>query len=1252
MNIRVMLLGLLALSACASVGLRRAPKLSSDDQRALIEAADEFYRAQTYARMNQALERAKALGPQSAVYHELAARLAQLQDDQSARLFHLMQALQCADNDAAPLHLELLARASWPLQKRASIEALLEAIEASHPEQAVRIKARHMLADSLHHRGKDSASLRARRGALGLSVVGAWSNEEGRAFKLPHPPEQRIEPEGRYDGALVGVGWREPPTSTFGPDLEMSGLFAPDQWALAYAAASFKLPIAGRYMLRLDSSVPVRVWVNDQLIFEIKRVQGFLFDQFILPVELMAGVNRVLIKSAQDQGPWRLSARISRPDGSLVPELVTLPLSARIAEDSGPQRAPPRIELRSLLEARVQNVQGGLRRDFHQLRWAQLIGLRSTAMGLSDRFLSRAPNSAHGGFEAVRIQWANKKRNTAERALSALLQQAPEPLAFQLLKSRILSSSGRKRAARKMLKALLKVHPKAPGPRRALARLYKALGWSEDRCAALLQAEALRPGALSVLRALADCYEELGLLEEAMGVYDRILSTLPNDLSALEGRLKLALNGAQTDDAVRWADRLTASAPHLSWTWRRLGEAHRRRSDRTGAEAALFQAAQIEPDNASVWRELGQVALQNGDPAAARSRWEAALIRDPNDGRLMERLESFQTPEKSPWLKDVPNANTIRAALHKASAPDRARAHLVDLLDHELTLITRKNRVTNWVTQVVQIVTREGAAQMSRLPLRPGGDVRVMKAFALTPQGRRVKASIRRRVVHFEGLKAGAVVVLQYRQSNRAKPSPEAGVGRGWWFQAPKRNMAHSEWVVWMPTDRKHHEWVRGKVERKSSEKGGFRRLAWTAKHSEALPMEAGMPAPSEVAKNMLFSTFPSWEAWAAKDRQALSAALQPDAQMKLLAQRVLKDAKTPAERVERIHRYLLKEVRTHPKAEPLEQTRFDAPVRVARRAHGDAKDKAALFIALAREAGVKAHFALGRSRFKGPTIPSVPMQQFDRALVYVPAQKGLEARFFDPSVEHLELSALPAVLPGTVALVLLPDKVLWERIPLQPAQVHRQTIRARLMLDKQGGARGRLELESTGRYGAMMRRMVAEPKRLASTIQSYAARLLRRAVLGRRTVDAVEDLERPVQVGVELRSARIGQRDPMNRDVLLLSLPKVWSGEAMFKAPQRYHPIELGVPFALRWYTEISTPLGTTIEKIPKSKTIKSACFELVRKISQKGQRLIVDQRFRTTCDRISVDKYIDHRDAAQKIEALYKDKLVVRLAGAGAKL
>lgn len=1238
------------VAACATASREAPPAMRAApaaDRNALIEAAEAFYKAKTPGEMQAAAEAAKKAGPDTAIRHELAAHLALFAADHEARFEHLHAALLDPENDQPALHLTMVDHMPLTLRERARFEALLETLSSAHPAPALRSYASHLLGDHRHEDGALAEAKRAREAAgarLRFALVGAWDNDQGKGFDTVHEPEGKIDIDARYEGTLVEIGWRtDVPTSPYGTDYNLGQLFSPGTWAVGYGLAAFEVPAAGEHHLRVTSSVPLKVWVNGELVYAERRVEAAIFDQFVIPVRLAKGVNRVLVKTAQNKGSWLMMARLTDADGAPVEVEQVAPDTPF---DGRPIGAKP-LDSVSLLARRLEPVPRGARQDYLMLAWASYLGLRNVAVELGDEFVSAYPSTLTGRYAFASESWNHGERGRTSDLLEGLAETAGETFPYLALQhARFLRQEGLTKKARDILQGIRDRDPNSPEVWLRLARQFENEGWQEDRCRVLEKALELRPGWVTAMFDLGECYDGLGFERRAVALYEEILETLPLQQTAISRLQAIALGNEELDRAEALAERLTEASPDQIWTWHRLAEARRRSGDDSGARAALTKASAIDPDAATPHRGLARIAYQAGDRKAAVEHWKAALTLDPDDEGLANRLTFLAPEKKSPWEKEVPDEEAIVQAVRlRTQIKPPKGADVIDLLDHEVSRFNSDGSSANFVTRVVHAVNASGRDALTQLGMPRGGRIRMLHAYAIGPDGQRTQvSSIRNRTARFRGLKVGSTVVLQYRHDARPVGYLAKHVARGWWFQGSSRFVVRSEWVVWADRGTEFHEWVNGTITRTEEEKEGHLRLSWSATDVPPILAEPGMPTAREALMNMILSTVPSWETFLEWEKALLSEAFRESAEVRALAAKLVEGAKTPEEKVKRIHRYLMEEIRYQQDYEDhIAGVKPHPSSVVVKRAYGDCKDKAVLFITLAKLVGLDAHFTILRTRPKGPVRMEVPMQQFNHAIVYVPKQEGIEeGRFYDPTADALDVDTLRADDPGVRALVLDTEtlKHTWRNIPFQSPDHHRHSVTTRLQLDYSGGAKGTFEVEAVGSAGASIRKLARNEEKFRQGFQLYAARAFPGSTASEPKVLEVTDLEKPARVTVQVEAPSYGHREDQE---LRIQLPRVWSPEASFRLAKRRYPLVLGTPFLLEWSSEITLPKGSKIVRLPSSGAIDAECFRLERKATAKDGTILVKQRFVTKCERIPVDQYQVHRDRAEEMLRFYREEVVL---------
>ena len=88
---------------------------------------------------------------------------------------------------------------------------------------------------------------------------------------------------------------------------------------MSYAFRTFTRASAGQAQIALGSDEGVRVWVNGRLVLEHLGPRALVPDEDRIVVDLQAGENTLLVKSAQTAGPWTFCVRVLETGARLRP---------------------------------------------------------------------------------------------------------------------------------------------------------------------------------------------------------------------------------------------------------------------------------------------------------------------------------------------------------------------------------------------------------------------------------------------------------------------------------------------------------------------------------------------------------------------------------------------------------------------------------------------------------------------------------------------------------------------------------------------------------------------------------------------------------------------------------------------------------------------------------------------------------------------------------------------------------------------
>src|SRR5207247_8023056 len=136
--------------------------------------------------------------------------------------------------------------------------------------------------------------------------------------------------------------------------LPLGDTIAPAESAVAYAQTYVWADRPENVELRLTTTDAVRAWLNGRLIASDDHISYDELDNLVVAATLQQGYNRLLIKSANRTGPWRLAARFTAPGGG-APRIFRASAVAPVKFPKVEGLAPPALSPQTAIDALADN---------------------------------------------------------------------------------------------------------------------------------------------------------------------------------------------------------------------------------------------------------------------------------------------------------------------------------------------------------------------------------------------------------------------------------------------------------------------------------------------------------------------------------------------------------------------------------------------------------------------------------------------------------------------------------------------------------------------------------------------------------------------------------------------------------------------------------------------------------------------------------------------------------------------------------
>lgn len=1248
----------LLLTACAPrLTLRPTAPLSAAQKAELSEASEVFYASTSGEGLRQAAARALSAAPQSAVAQDLAAQLALLEDRRFAAYEATFEALRALDDDPSALWLlQRLAAFSMTDSERLRTAALYRHLSQFHPNAELRQQAAFELADTPAFWSADADAYRQAAKAIALklplAVIGPFDNDQGKGFGIEYPPEKEIDFKASYPGKIVPVSWRlDMPKNNVGATLLHDGLY-PDEDMLAYAVTAFETKEAGEFELRLSTSSAAAVWVDETQVFASRELERFLFDGVVIPLSLPAGKHRVLIKSAHESGEWKLLARLCLPGGAPPSPGQAWPIAADSPPSAPLKGVASVMTEKELIAWRVKDFadEPG-KKAYLAARFAAFLGARQPFVDRTELGLKAAPRSFIFRNQLVVALWNNRENGRAFDVLGELRKEAPpEFLALSLRQADFWRAQKLNEKARDVYRATIAQFPDRPSAYFSLADYLGENNWIEEQLALLTEMSKRFPGWIDITLDLAQTEAKFGYVARSRARMLQEKRKTPIHFTILQRLFSDAIDYGDFARAVGLARELSSYFPGSSASWRMLGDAWRLYGDETQARAAYETYRRIMPTAPDPYYKLGSLAFRSGDKARAISYWQDSLRHNPDDDSLADLLAYEQPEKKDPWKDDVPSEEQIEEALMRGTKMiPPAGADQIYLLDHSVCALMPDGSASTVTTLVARAVNKSGADHliMTRIPSHQR--YKILSAYAITADGQRQEpSSVRGGEIRFQKLGPGSSTVLQYRLEEPPNVYLNGSYYNSWIFQSPQVFNQNSRFVLWAPVGTPLNLFSRGDIAKSQETRGAYERYEWARENNTPYIGEPQSPPFRDSVAVLALSTLPSWEAFFKWEVAILKNAFQTNDEIEALAKKLFDGAPTAMEKLLRLQVFMQEEIRYQMDyEEPIAGVKPHAAPLVLARRYGDCKDKAVLFITLAKLAGIEAHFALLRTRDQGEIDKDVPSQQFNHVIVYVPAQEGFaEGRFFDPTADALDAHVLRPDDAGAMSLVLdmKNERYYWQQIPFQAPGAHRIITSHTLTLGADGLITGRMNLQSEGFMASTLRIVSRNGEQIEQMLQNLLANQWPGSTQNEHRLLDVKDLRKAAQVEVDFTDPGALRREGREGRLRLPGFLD-FDPKGYFKLFTRRWPLVWGNPRQGEVFVRLALPPKVRVKRLPEPVNLKNECLSYTREAAGDAQGVTLRQNYTLTCERISAQQYATMRVWAEELMNRLQDDLVLEM-------
>ena len=843
-------------------------------------------------------------------------------------------------------------------------------------------------------------------------ILGTFDNSSGSGFNKDFGALSHPKPDAVFKNKVdADVKWFIPPHERSDRWFDFDFYFGINN-SIMYAQTFLKSDADKEVYFRSGTSGSLKIWLNDKLVSNISEERNCDMDIYINNAKLNKGYNRILVQIGESEtGRANFLLRATDKDGNPIKGLSsgtkyqdyaratdykvdTLTLFAESFFESKVKAEPENL-LNYLLLADVNLRNDKVYEARKALKKAQELAPQSTFVGMR---LIEAYNRDNDvtdltkEYEKIKtndpdcpyamkglIDEARQKENydEEEKLLDKYKANYGEDEYTDLL---ALNISASRNKYDEVVTASRKLYEKYPDSYELMNLAYTIeRNTSKD----LVKADEILKGFLKnnysdkVMTTLASNYFDLSNKKEAYDIYNQRIENYPYSIGYYADLSEIYFAAQEYENALKWAKKALEFAPYIGAYWNKVGSIYQAMNKKEEAEDAFRKAIYYTPTNYEARKQLRKLEGKKD------------LFEN------FEKTNAYELFKNAPKAEDYPDDNSIvllnetqRVVYPEGAAEERSEV---------LVKIFNQNGIDTW---------KEYSIGYNRYRQR----LIIDKAEVLKKDGNKVQAEKNEGFLVFTNLESGDAVHVSYRLEiyNTGK------LARHFWEQFNFNYdypVKISRYSLLLPANEQFKSQVlHADIIPAVKDVEDMKLYVWQYKDQPALKPEPYMPALVDVGAILDISTIPDWQ-YVSNWYSDLSTNLaKTDFEIKETVAGLFKDRKNLSElqKAKIIYNFIEENVTysnvpfMHGPIIPQKASRTLSTKL------GDCKDVSTLFVAMCKEAGLKANLILVDTRDNGEQHLNLPSIDFNHCVAEL--HTGGKKYYIELTDQKLSFSSIPTI--------------------------------------------------------------------------------------------------------------------------------------------------------------------------------------------------------------------------------------------------
>ena len=756
--------------------------------------------------------------------------------------------------------------------------------------------------------------------------------------------------------------------------------------ALIYSQSFIKSPRTQNVQLRLGVSGSVKMWLNDELVFEEKDERNNNLDSYTIEVELQKGNNRILLQIGESEANnSNFMLRITDAEGTPIPDLTASAFGSNYSDVKSAVKVLDVYEEAYFekINAKNPSLLNSIVLSTAYLRNDKKYLARKTL----NSAIKEAPNSSYLKLNlasiyirednrtglAILVKWLKENDLESPVSMGLTFKEALKNEEYELADSILMlyqDQFGNTATyydyaidiaiAKDENEVLIDLINDAYARYRDVeqfvnlkAIVEQSVNKNTAKAIKIRKKYLKKQYDWSVSQSLANSYFKSNNVPAGLSIYNKQVENYPYSVGTFYDLSQFHSAMRNYSTALSYIEKCIALAPYQDNYWGAKGEILEEMDEYTDAQEAYERAIELYPNNYDVREKL---RLLNDEKSVFS---------------LFEQEDYYEIFKNTPSKEDYPDDNSliVRYETQKVVYEGGGSEEKVILL----VKVFNSAGIDDWKEYGIPIYNfQQGVVEK----------VEVIKA-----NGSKLEAERSGTRVVFTNLEPGDGILIIYRVKNHYFGKLAFNFWEQHSFTLSYPYLHNSYSLLISPKVKFKHEFSNGGFEPQKSKEGEFDLYVWSKGNQAATRSENYMSRYVDFGETLFLSTFQDWSEISHWYSDLAATKSKPDFEVKELVAELFegKENLSEREKVELIYTYIVKNIRyssvSFRQSGLIPQKASD----VLNTKIGDCKDVSTLFVSMCKEAGIKdVGLVLVNTRDNGRKDLTLPSISFNHCIARV----------------------------------------------------------------------------------------------------------------------------------------------------------------------------------------------------------------------------------------------------------------------------